>query len=208
MPEIRPGEMVAMIYQHGIQHAQKAPDAEDVNVRGWLTTTKKNTYNQIVRTAAFEFDDSLSRWDGRMLFQHGGGIFGGGVDAIPIGSWRNPPQIIDDEGVYAFGTVWKENDARILRAVREGQLTDISIGFYVMDDDWLEYDKKEDITYVNHLMMIEASIVDVGANDEAVLEVMHGMNQRAKHLNLPGYRRVLVGNELRLINAKGDFCDE
>tara|TARA_B110000211_G_C13791978_1_gene426628 strand:- start:1 stop:648 length:648 start_codon:yes stop_codon:yes gene_type:complete len=92
----------------------------------------------------------------RMLFQH--------MRENIIGQWTE--LTITDEGLLAKGEIFDTNlgnDTRVL--LRRGVLDSVSIGF--RSDDY-DYDAKGIRTF-NSIELVEASIVDIPANSEAVI---------------------------------------
>ena len=138
-----------------------------------------------------------------MLFDHGRRFLIGGGDNIPIGQWRQY-LIREGEGVYAKGVISKETDSLFKRAIRDGTLNALSIGF-IVEEDGFEYDDETETTEITRGTLLEASIVPVGANDEALFEIMHSMTQRHSLHNNSEYRGVVVGGTRYLVNPKGEI---
>jgi HK97 family phage prohead protease len=83
----------------------------------------------------------------------------------PIGSWREVRE--DDHGLYVEGGLWLDDAhyARLAqRGMRDKAVTGLSIGFY--PDRWA-YDEKAGVTILEEVKLVEVSVVNVPANDDA-----------------------------------------
>lgn len=207
-----PGDPILYCVDGGLTCLEdKSSDTSgDVPIRGWLTTEKKNSYDQVVRSSIFDWDGGLARWSGRILNDHGRRFLQGGGDSIPIGK-IDQHQIVPSQGMLGEGFIFKESSPQLKRAIREETIDGLSIGF-VLEKDGFKIHKKtktEDaFLELTKGRLFEVSTVTVGANDEALFEVLnsirHGNNEpNYKH----GYLYVILNGNRYLINERGDIID-
>jgi Escherichia/Staphylococcus phage prohead protease len=122
----------------GLTEVKFAPDAE---VKGTFTGYgavfgNLDAYGDVIAKGAFK--QTLREWEDRgklppMLLQHGGGMFGGGVDdKVPIGKWDHMEE--NSKGLKVEGHLFATNTDRgqyILAGLKEGVLDGLSIGFRI-----------------------------------------------------------------------------
>lgn len=121
------------------------------------------------------FKRTLREWEDKgkfppMLLQHGGGMFGGGVDdLLPVGKWismeENAKGLKVEGELFALGT---ERGQYIYEGMKAGALDGMSIGYRV---------RKEGVVYgtkpaeprrkITDLDLVELSIVTFPMNDKA-----------------------------------------
>lgn len=92
----------------------------------------------------------------------------------PIGVWKNVHE--DRNGLFAVGQInmetQKGKEAHSL--AKQGALTGISIGYFVVDE---EFDVKDRTNYLKEVSLLEASLVTFPCNDESrIEEVKHIMD--------------------------------
>lgn len=178
----------------------------DIQIRGWLTTEKKNAYDQIVHSSTFNWEGGLSRWNGRILNQHGQRFLIGGGDNTPVGQITYN-HIVDGEGFFGAGYIYNQAPELLQRSVRDGTINAFSIGFSLADDeDSVDYDEETDTLNIRKGYLHEVSLVNVGANDQALFEVLNSLNTQhytGKH----GYFYLIVKGQRYLVNSKGEVHD-
>ena len=206
-----PGDPILYCVDGGLTcHAEGSASSGDIPIRGWLTTEKKNSYGQVVRSSIFDWDGGLTRWNGRILKDHGQRILVGGGENTPVGQITKH-SFIPGEGMFGSGILYKENSEQYKRAVREGTINGLSIGFTVENDGWKAHKKtKTEDAWLEFTKgrLFEVSTVNVGANDQALFEVL---NSIAHGNTEPNYKHdylyvVLKGNTY-LVNRQGDIID-
>jgi HK97 family phage prohead protease/HK97 family phage major capsid protein len=136
----------------------------DVFLEGWATTEKLNAFNQIVKATAFRWKGGLKRFNGRVLAFHD-------QRTAPVGKVEQL-KIVPGKGLWVRVRVFEEAGPLFLRNLEEGMLNAFSIGFQV---NKYEYDEKKDIITFIECELIEISIVNVGANEEAVFAVTNAL---------------------------------
>jgi len=151
-------------------HDGDTPDG-DIKIRGWLTTEKINSYRQIVKAETFDWSGGTSRWNGRVLDQHGRRFLLGGGSDLPVGQILRY-EFVKGKGLWGSGHIWAEAPERLKRAIRDKVTNAFSIGF-IPEEDGLDYDKKEKLLTISKGVLLEVSTVNVGANDESLFEVFH-----------------------------------
>jgi HK97 family phage prohead protease len=88
----------------------------------------------------------------------------------PIGSWREVRE--DDHGLFVEGGLWLD-DAPYARLAQKGMrdkaVTGLSIGF--RPDRWA-YDEKVGVTILEEVTLVEISVVNIPANDDARVDTV------------------------------------
>jgi len=204
----------------GVAHdAKTGTETGDLLVRGWMTTTQLNSYRQRVHASTFDWDGGLSRWNGRILLEHGRRFLVGGGDGVPIGRITTH-KFVKNRGMYGSGFYYKENDERLKRAVRDGTMNDWSIGFELTEDGY-EYDEKKDILDITKGILHELSTCNVGAcpgaknevlnEHELVGEILHHAREEMIKKDIihqePKCRLVTWQGRQWLVTSRGDWYD-
>jgi len=140
----------------------------DVIIEGWWTTEKVNRQWQRVLASAFDWDGAVDRFNGRVLAFH---------DHMkePVGVAEKYEVRTGDDmkrGIWGRIRVFKENPGLFMRAVRNGVLDNLSIGFGVLDWD---FDEDTETIVFTKAYLGEVSIVNIGAAPEAVFEVVNSL---------------------------------
>jgi len=140
----------------------------DIVAKGWFTTELVNTHRQRVLASAFAWDGAFDAFNGRVLAFHDS-------EREPVGAVMSyEVRNIDGQkkGIYGEFKLFKENSPIFMRAVREGVLKDLSIGFNVVD--WT-YDEEEGVVTFKKGYLGELSIVNQGAAHEAKFEIINSI---------------------------------
>ena len=189
-----------------VEHDVRGAVSGDIHIKGWLTTTKKNSYDQIVAHDTFDHETGMSQWNGRMLMEHGRQFLIGGGNGTPVGQFTQH-QFVKGKGLWGKAHIYKENSALLKRAVRDGTLNALSIGFTIAEDG-AKYSKKEDTLFINKGHLLECSLCDVGANDEALFEVINSVrNYKSQAHDYSGFKYVIWKGVTYLINREGEVFD-
>lgn len=214
MREPKPGDLftcVADIEDDDLLAHSAVSDDGDVTIRGWLTTEQLNSYRQIVRTSTFDWKGGLSRWNGRILLEHGRRFLIGGGNGIPVGQFMNY-EFIEGKGMFGTASIWKENPALLRRAIREGTMNALSIGFTVVKGGYT-YHKKADKLEIKKGVLHEVSLCNVGVNAGALFEVVHSMRQMQPNLDTLTHNQqrrcyhITYKGVTYLVNNKGEVED-
>jgi HK97 family phage prohead protease len=121
------------------------------------------------------FKRTLREWEDKgklppMLLQHGGGMFGGGADALlPVGKWtsmeENAKGLKVEGELFALGT---ERGQYIYEGMKAGALDGMSIGYRVRKEGVVYGTKpSEPRRKITDLDLVELSIVTFPMNDKA-----------------------------------------
>ena len=143
----------------------------DIHGKGWLTKQGRNLNEQDVLASSWEWDGAFGMFNGRLLPFHD-------QYKCPVGKVENI-KIVPGEGLYADITIFREAGDNFIRAVKDGVLNGISIGYRVLDYD---YHKKEDYRTFKQCELHEVSIVNIGANPNALLEI-NELKENLKDVN-------------------------
>ena len=206
MRNFEAGDNVVHVMDSPFEHSMPAGEIEtgDIQIRGWLTTEKKNAYDQVVHASTFDWEGGLSRWNGRILNQHGQRFLTGGGDNTPVGRITHP-SIREGEGFFGSGYIYNEAPELLKRSVRDGTINAFSIGFKIAEGG-VEYDEETDTENITKGFLHEVSLVNVGANDESLFEVLNSLN--AKHYTRKhGYFYLIKGGQRYLVNSRGEVQD-
>jgi len=150
------------------QTTKNAPTENDITIKGWfITQSLIPDRNMIVNSDAFSWDGGLDRFNGRLMAFH---------DDYhePIGQVTELEEI-PSKGVYGKATIFKENSPLLLRAVKSKVLNCFSIGFDLIKH---EYDSENDVVTVIKAKLREVSIVNAGADHNAVFDVVNMKNAK------------------------------
>lgn len=132
----------------------------------------------VIRAGAFK--ETLGEWRSRgrwpaMLLQHGGGMFGGAEDMLPVGTWLDMGE--DRRGLrvegqlFALGT---EKGQYIYEGLKSGALDGLSIGFQTRESIGGTRAGEPDRTITN-IDLWEVSIVTFPANPKARVTAVKGL---------------------------------
>lgn len=136
----------------------------DVFIEGWATTETLNAYDQIVKAKAFKWAGGLKLFNGRILAFHD-------QRKEPIGMVEKL-KLVPGKGIWVRVRLFEEAGPLFLRNIEEGMLNAFSIGFRV---NKFEYDEKKDIITFLECELLEISVVNIGANKEALFAVTNGI---------------------------------
>lgn len=118
------------------------------------------------------FKDTLREWEDKgkyppMLLQHGGGMFGGADDLLPIGKWTSMEE--NSKGLKVEGELFAMNTERgtyIYEGLKSGALDGMSIGYKTIK--FRNGSKAgEPRRYLESLKLFELSVVTFPMNDKA-----------------------------------------
>ena len=137
---------------------------EDILIDGWFTTEKQNAYDQIVKASSFAWDGGLARFNGRVMGFHDNAT-------TPVGVAESI-KIVKNKGLHGRIRIFKENDALLKRAIRTGVLNALSIGFNVKE---YSFDTETEVWTFTKCELLEVSLCNIGANDEATFKVLHDL---------------------------------
>jgi HK97 family phage prohead protease len=107
----------------------------------------------------------------------------------PIGAWLDVRE--DDHGLPVTGQLWLEDTsyARLAqRGMRDKAVTGLSIGFY--PDRWA-YDEKAGVTILEEVRLVEISVVNVPANDDARVDAVRMRLARGEKPTIREFERSL-----------------
>jgi HK97 family phage prohead protease len=130
-----------------------------------------DSYGDVIKQGAFK--DTLRGWEGKgklppMLLQHGGGMFGGGVeDMLPVGKWTSMEE--NSKGLKVDGELFALNTEKgqyIYEGLKSGVLDGLSIGFRTKKFT-LGTKPTEPRRTLEAIDLMELSIVTFPANDKA-----------------------------------------
>lgn len=132
-----------------------------------------DSYGDVVAKGAFK--ESLKLWRTRnklppMLLQHGGGMFGGANDMVPIGKWDAMEE--DDHGLRVKGHLIALDTDRaraVYAAIKEDTLDGLSIGF-VPKQIKLGTKDSDPARTIQKVDLWEVSLVTYPANPAARVE--------------------------------------
>ncbi len=149
----------------------------DTFIEGWATTETLNDYNQIVKAKAFKWKGGLKLFNGRILAFHD-------QRKEPIGMVEKL-KLAPGKGIWVRVRIFEEAGPLFLRNIEEGMLNAFSIGFRV---NKYEYDEKKDIMTFTECELLEISVVNIGANEEALFAVTNGIMDELEDAKEPiGY---------------------
>jgi HK97 family phage prohead protease len=107
----------------------------------------------------------------------------------PIGSWREVRE--DDHGLFVEGGLWLDDApyARLAqRGMRDKAVTGLSIGFY--PDRWA-FDEKAGVMILEEVTLVEVSVVNVPANDDARVDTVRMRLARGEKPTIREFERSL-----------------
>ncbi|MCK5342193.1 MAG: HK97 family phage prohead protease, partial [Candidatus Heimdallarchaeota archaeon] len=130
-----------------------------------ITEALIESRRMIVNMDAFDHKDGFKMFNGRMLYFHN-------QDKEPVGEVVEY-KLIKKKGLWIRARLWRENSELFKRAILEKKLQAMSIGFAI--DKW-EYDEKEDIVTITEARLKEISVVNIGADENALFEVLNSLN--------------------------------
>jgi len=136
----------------------------DVFIEGWATTETLNDYAQIVKAKAFKWKGGLKLFNGRVLAFHD-------QRKAPIGMVEIL-KLVEGKGIWVRVRLFAEVGPLFLRNIEEGMLNAFSIGFRVVK---YEYDEKKDIITFLQCELQEISVINIGANKDALFAVVNGI---------------------------------
>jgi len=136
----------------------------DVFIEGWATTETLNSYDQIVKAKAFKWAGGLKLFNGRILAFHD-------QRKEPVGMVEKL-KLVPGKGIWVRVRLFEEAGPLFLRNIEEGMLNAFSIGFRV---NKFEFDEKKDIITFTECELLEISVVNIGANKEALFAVTNGI---------------------------------
>lgn len=149
----------------------------DVFIEGWATTETLNSFRQIVKAKAFKWAGGLKLFNGRILTFHD-------QRKEPVGMVEQL-KLVPGKGIWVRVRLFEEAGPLFLRNVEEGMLNAFSIGFKVRK---YEYDEKKDILTLTECELLEISVVNIGANKEALFAVTNGIMDSLSEAKAPiGY---------------------
>ncbi len=153
----------------------------DIEVEGWFITEQLiESRRMVVKTSAFTHEKAMRLFNGRVLAFH---------DQLkePVGEVIEM-KLIKGKGVRGRVRLYRENSELFKRAIREKKLNAFSIGFTV--EKW-EYDEKQDVLTVTMAYLKELSVVNIGADSNALFEVRNSLDDVNQPISI-----VLGGNTL------------
>lgn len=167
--------IVTLISNREFVKLQNLEDSGDIPIEGWFVTESFiESHRLVVRADAFDYPESMSLFNGRVLAFHDD--YDGPVGRV------TDLEIVKGEGLRGKATLWNENPDLFKRNIREGVLNAFSIGFTI---DTYSYDKKEDILTVTKARLKEVSVVNIGADSHAQFRVTKSENEEKENsLNL------------------------
>ena len=136
----------------------------DVFIEGWATTETLNDYDQIVKAKAFKWAGGLKLFNGRILAFHN-------QRKEPTGMVEQL-KLVPGKGIWVRVRLFEEAGPLFLRNIEEGMLNAFSIGFRV---NKFEFDEKKQIITFTECELLEISVVNIGANKEALFAVTNGI---------------------------------
>lgn len=149
-----------------------ASDADKVLIEGLASTTSIDLDNDIVLASAFS--ESIGEYlkNGKLLWMHD--WYG-----IPFGKVTSAS--IEPNGIRVTAEVWSDNDEgkRLARAIKEGVVNAFSIGFRILESTQ-DNTKKPSVRTITKARLLEISVVQLGANPEALFAMQQKMNDRYK----------------------------
>lgn len=149
----------------------------DVFIEGWATTETLNDNYQIVKAKSFKWAGGLKLFNGRILAFHD-------QRKAPVGMVEKL-KLVPGKGIWVRVRLFEEAGQLFLRNVEEGMLNAFSIGFRV---NKYEYDEKKDIITFTECELLEISVVNIGANKEALFAVTNGIMESLPEAKTPiGY---------------------
>lgn len=133
-------------------------------------TGNKDFGGDVIAKGAFR--DTLREWQDKgkfppMLLQHGGGFFGGAMDALPVGKYTDMEE--NAKGLKLEGELFALNTERgqyIHEGMKAGSLDGLSIGYRVKEFV-LGTKPTEPRRTIKSLDLVEVSIVTFPMNDKA-----------------------------------------
>ncbi|MFA7286910.1 MAG: phage major capsid protein [Patescibacteria group bacterium] len=140
----------------------------DIDIEGWFITENLiESRNLIVKASAFTHKEGMSLFNGRVLAFHD-------QYKEPIGEVTKL-EIVKNKGIRGKVRIWRENSSLLMRAIREGKLEAFSIGFVV---DKYEVEEKTGTVTVIQGRLKEVSIVNIGADSNALFEVRNSLEDK------------------------------
>jgi len=144
----------------------------DINISGWfITETYMPSHNMVVSWDAFSHDEGYAKFNGRVLAFHD-------ILNTPVGEVM-VLDTVKKKGIRGNIRVWKENDPLFLRAIREKVLNAFSISFAPME--W-SFNEETEIVTVTKAELREVSIVNIGANPDALFVVRNALQKQTNNL--------------------------
>jgi HK97 family phage prohead protease len=133
-------------------------------------TGNKDFGGDVIEKGAFR--DTLREWQDKgkfppMLLQHGGGLLGGAMDALPVGKYTDMEE--NTKGLKLEGELFALNTERgqyIHEGMKAGSLDGLSIGYRVKEFV-LGTKPTEPRRTIKSLDLVEVSIVTFPMNDKA-----------------------------------------
>jgi len=155
----------------------------DIEIAGWFITEGLIESRQmIIKTSAFDHSKAFTKFNGRVLAFH---------DDMkePIGEVTNL-ELVKNKGLRGTVNIYRENSDLFKRAINEGVLSAFSIGFHI--EEW-SFNEKTEILTVDKALLNELSVVHIGADANAVFEVLCSLKNKVekttehiKHIILQG----------------------
>ena len=136
----------------------------DIFVEGWLTTETLNSFNQVVKAKAFKWDDGLKEFNGRVMPFHE-------MRKEPIGKVEKLKLVLG-KGLWGRIKIFKEVSGTLRRSIEEKVLAGLSIGFQPVE---YSFDEKTEVLTFLRAKLLEVAVVNIGANEEALFEVVHSI---------------------------------
>ena len=162
-----PGRPDIVLASANLEFADVKQNKEgDIEIEGFaITEALIESRRMIVNMDAFDHKDGFKMFNGRMLYFHN-------QDKEPVGEVVEY-KLIKKKGLWIRARLWRENSELFKRAILEKKLQAMSIGFAI--DKW-EYDEKEDIVTITEARLKEISVVNIGADENALFEVLNSLN--------------------------------
>lgn len=104
--------------------------------------------------------------------------------------------------MFGSGFIYGENPPLLRRAVLDGTLSSLSIGFTVAEGG-MRYDRKTKTTHLTKGVLHEVSLCNVGVCDEAIFEVVHSVDT-FEYTTKHQYRWVIMNGQRWLVNSMGE----
>lgn len=159
-----------------------AADGEAMTFAGYgAYFNNVDAYGDVIVPGAFAETLKKARESGNwpaMLLQHGGGMLGGGDDAMPVGVWTDMRE--DEKGLWVEGKLADTQRGRdtyaLLKMTPRPAITGLSIGYRAIE--WTMRAKPEDPRRtLKKVELLEVSLVTFPANERARVQSVKSLDE-------------------------------
>ncbi len=147
-------------------------EGDDIIAVGWATKEGVNLKNINVPTSSYSWDGAFEHFKDMVLAYHRD-------DISSVGKIESY-EIIDGMGLKVRVRFFGDNDALFLRAIKEGTLNGLSIGYDVLE---LHEEADDNVFVFDKIKIFEISVVHIGAHPEAIFAIVDSLRTHKTETN-------------------------